>query len=62
MIGSIPVERSKLFEKNIPLKSREFSVADPGFGQGGAKNFFPRFCRCSKAKLGEQSKQYNILI
>ena len=20
------------------------AVADPGFGQGGAKNFFPRFC------------------
>ena len=20
------------------------TVADPGFGQGGAKNFFPRFC------------------
>ena len=38
------------------------SVADPGFGQGGAKNFFPRFCRCSEAKSGEQSEQYNISI
>ena len=37
-------------------------VADPGFGQGGAKNFFPRFCRCSEAKSGEESKQYNISI
>ena len=38
------------------------SVADPGFGQGGAKNFFPRFCRRSEAKSSEQSKQYNISI
>ena len=38
------------------------SVADPGFGQGGAKNFFPRFCRCSEVKSSEQSKQYNISI
>ena len=39
------------------------AVADPGFGQGGgAKNFFPRFCRRSKAKSGKESKQYNISI
>ena len=38
------------------------TVADPGFGQGGAKNFFPRFCRRSEAKSGEQSEQYNISI
>ena len=47
-------------------KRRSFfqtAVADPGFGQGGgAKNFFPRFCRHSKAKSGKQSEQYNISI
>ena len=35
------------------------SLADPGFGQGEAKNFFVRYCRCSKTK---QSEQYNITI
>ena len=29
-----------------------YTVADPGFG-GGAKNFFPRLCQCSKAKSGK---------
>ena len=37
------------------------TVADPGFGQGG-QEFFPRFCRHSEVKLGEQSEQYNISI
>ena len=44
------------------LKDVRKPVADPGFGQGGAKNIFPRFCRHSEAKSGEQSKQYNISI
>ena len=35
-----------------------YPVADPGFRQGGGQEFFPRFCRRSKAKSGEQSKQY----
>ena len=45
---------------NIDFISR--TVADPGLGQGGAKNFFPRFCRRSEAKSSEQSEQYNISI
>ena len=28
----------------------------------GGQEFFPRFCRCSEAKLGKQSEQYNISI
>ena len=35
-------------------------VADPGFGQGGAQKFCPRFCQCSEAKSGEGSELYNI--
>ena len=38
------------------------AVADPGFGQGGVKNLFPRFCLRNKVKSDEQSKQYNISI
>ena len=38
------------------------AVADPGFGQGGGQEFFPRFCRHSEAKSGKQSEQYNISI
>ena len=40
----------------------EVTVADLGFGQGGAKNFFPRFCRHNEVKSGKQSEQYDILI
>ena len=32
------------------------SLADPGFGQGEPRKFFPRFCQCSEVESGEQSE------
>ena len=32
------------------------TLADPGFGQGGPRNFFPNVCRRSEAELGERSE------
>ena len=53
---------AKLFNPWEQLDSPLTTVADPGFGQGGATNFFPRFCRRSEVKYSEQSEQYNISI
>ena len=51
--------KNKTKEKDI---YSVLSVADPGFGQGGGQEFFPRFCRHSEVKSDEQSEQYNISI
>ena len=32
------------------------SLADPGFGQGGGPEIFPRFCRRSEVESGERSE------
>ena len=42
--------------------SRNTSSGSRIWSRGGAKNFFPRFCRRSEAKLDKQSEQYNISI
>ena len=52
-------KETQIFSKKIVQKS-SCSVADPGFGQGGAKNFFPRFSRQAKQSLA--SKVNNIIF
>ena len=38
--------------------SKVTAVADPGFGQGGAKKFSRRFCRRSEAERSEASQHW----
>ena len=45
----------------LPLVPCPFSSGSRTWSRG-SKNFFPRFCRHSEAKSGEQSEQYNISI
>ena len=44
----------------VCCRSRQKAVADPGFGEGGAQKYFPRFCGRSEVKSGEQIELYNI--
>ena len=55
-----------MVEKEIDVPEMEnitkMAVADPGFGQGGGQEFFPRFCRCSEVKFGKQSEQCGVSV
>ena len=52
-----PIFPKKLYEILAQGEHKMCPLADPEFGQGGAPEFFPRFCWRSEAELGEQSEQ-----